>query len=107
MTTRPNTKTRGCEPFCRKHTHCPACNSRQNKTNFAEIGRGAILTCKRCGAVHGTCYKGESPVLPFFAKDAVPAEDLRYFDLTLIGSQGVERTHGWYDPKTRLIHQVG
>ncbi|MBW1992119.1 MAG: hypothetical protein JRI59_08400, partial [Deltaproteobacteria bacterium] len=55
-------------------------------------------------------YLGESYqyVLPWFAKEEVPVERLRYFDFTCLASgDRVVRRHGWYDPETRLIHQVG
>jgi len=84
---------------------CPGCGS----TRGSETETAQVYRCAKCGAVHGTCYKGDASrfVLLQFAREAVPAEVLRYFDLTLLGSQGIERTHGWYDPATKLVHQFG
>jgi DNA-directed RNA polymerase subunit RPC12/RpoP len=85
---------------------CPACNGKRME---AHERLRDVYTCKRCGAVFGTCYLGESYeiVLPYFTKEDVPSERLRYFDLTCIGSKGLTRRHGWYDAATRRIVQVG
>ncbi len=85
---------------------CPACNGkRRNRT-----AHSMVFECRRCGAVYGECYKGESYeiVLPYMARDPnIPAERLRYYDLMVLGSGGVSRRHGWFDTETRLIVQVG
>jgi hypothetical protein len=86
-------------------TGCPACSA----TRGTETKVGGVYTCAKCGGIFGTCYKGDSYslVLPCFAKEPVAPEALRYFDLTTLGSDGVHRVHGWFDPQTRLVHQVG
>jgi len=84
---------------------CPACNGkRETKTAVA-----GVATCNGCGAIHGTCYKGDSYslVLPQFTTDPAADERVRYYDLTVLGSKGIERRHGWYDPQTKLITQTG
>jgi hypothetical protein len=84
---------------------CRACdNVRGNK----EVATG-IYECAACGAIFGTCYLGDSYgfVKPFFAAAEVPAGQSRYFDFTTLGSNGVGRRHGWFDPATKLITQVG
>lgn len=85
--------------------NCPACNSTKIKVTV----NSQIHSCKTCGAIFGTTYLGESYglVLPYMAKDQVAPEKLRYYDLTCLGSEGITRRHGWFDPETRLIHQVG
>jgi len=58
-------------------------------------------------------YKGDSYAirLPWFADDDelknTPPEALRYYDLTLLGSEGIERVHGWFNPASKRIHQTG
>jgi hypothetical protein len=87
---------------------CPACNNqRRNK----EVKPGSwVYRCSLCEAIFGEhLYLGESYefVLPYFAKDDVPSERLRYYEFTCLSSAGIMRRHGWYDPETKLIHQVG
>lgn len=84
---------------------CPACGHKR----AIETETVQVYHCAKCGAIYGTCYLGDSYgfVSPWMAKEQVPAERLRYFDFTTLGSQGVGRRHGWYDPSTRLVHQVG
>jgi hypothetical protein len=84
---------------------CPACsNEKGNK-----IVKGMIEECGRCGAIFGECYLGESYslVLPGMSATEVPLGQIRYFDFTTVGSAGLGRRHGWYNPATKLITQVG
>jgi hypothetical protein len=46
-------------------------------------------------------------VLPGMSATEVPLEQIRYFDFTTVGSAGLGRRHGWYNPATKLITQVG
>lgn len=85
---------------------CPCCGGKRHH----EIRYCAVYECKRCGAIHGTCYKGDSYSLvkPWFSQlpDPDPSE-WRYFDLKVLGSKGVERRHGWFNPEDKCILQVG
>lgn len=84
--------------------NCPACSSKRI-TFFGQAYR-----CKKCDAIFSeTIYLGDSYSLvkPWFAKDPVDPKKLRYFDFTCLGSEGITRRHGWFDPETRLVHQVG
>jgi hypothetical protein len=79
-----------------------------------ELKPGAgVYTCPKCGAIYtprgGTIYLGDSYnyVLPYWAPADTPVEQARYYDLTCLGSKGIERRHGWYDTVTRRITQVG
>lgn len=83
---------------------CPACNGRRHEQLATQVYR-----CRRCGALHGTVYRGElnQYVIMRLAPQPVPAERERYFDFTVLGSDGVSRVHGWYDTATRLVTQVG
>jgi len=83
---------------------CPACNGSDDEE--AETG---VYRCRACGCLHGTVYLGESYkyVLPHMTDD--PEADKRAipYDFECLGSEGITRRHGWYDPQTRLITQVG
>jgi hypothetical protein len=84
---------------------CPACSSvRREATQYPEV-----FTCRKCEAVYGDCYLGDSYafVLPRWAPADIPSERCRYFDFMTVGSVGIERRHGWYDPVTKLITQTG
>lgn len=92
---------------------CPACGSKKSRATAygTEIRSSShnlqIRECCRCKAVYGTCYLGDSYAIvrPFFLKGE--AAEQRYFDLTTLGSEGIGRRHGWFDPATRLLTQVG
>jgi|GEM_PF-1375476 len=85
---------------------CPACSG---KRHHPHPKHAQVFTCARCGALHGTCYKGDSYalVLPYWHEGEENPEDTRYFDLEVLGSAGVERRHGWYHTKTKRITQTG
>ena len=88
---------------------CPAC---KRQRGIQEVTPGAwVYQCPRCQAIFGKhLYMGDSYqyVLPYWAKDDVPAEKLRYYDFTCLASGNkIVRRHGWYDPETKLIHQTG
>lgn len=86
---------------------CPGCSGRLK----AEPGLpGMTYTCRRCaGLISTSIYLGDSYtlVLPRWETADVAPEQTRYFDLLCLGSAGPERRHGWYNPATRLITQVG
>jgi hypothetical protein len=84
---------------------CPLCNRTKG---LKKLGT-SVYQCPRCKAVFGSCYLGDSYqyVKPYFAPLQVPTKRLAYFDLECLGSEGVTRRHGWFDPETRLVHQVG
>ena len=96
--------------------NCPCCGKRislkdMNTPYVGSNGREimGVYEHSRCGAVLGTCYKGESygVYLPYWAPAGTPLENQRYFDLTVLGSDGVNRVHGWFDSVTRMITQTG
>lgn len=82
---------------------CPACSA----TRLRDTEVCGVYECRKCLAVFGQCYKGDSYrfVLPYWHEGE--SADQRYFDLTTVGSAGVERSHGWVDATTRRITQVG
>lgn len=88
---------------------CPACNHVCGNKEDAKH----VFTCKACGALFvndGLLYLGESYsyVIPAWDADGACApEDQRYFDFTVLSSKGIERRHGWFNPATKRITQVG
>lgn len=88
---------------------CPACSNTKGNKPFKAARSTGVEQCGACGAIFGQCYLGDSYaiVLPYLAMEEVPPEKLRYFDLDCLGSRGIERRHGWYDPETKLVHQIG
>ena len=84
---------------------CRACDNLRGNTSIGT----QLYKCFACDAIFGTCYLGDSYglVLPYMASKPVPPEETRYFDFTTLGSAGVGRRHGWFDPNTKLITQVG
>lgn len=86
---------------------CRCCSNR--KGNRERRTHPGVYDCAKCQAVFGTCRLGDSYaiVLPRMTAADVPAEQTRYFDFSYWGSQGTGRRHGWYDPETKLITQIG
>ena len=91
---------------CNKHITLKVKNTAYSRATAYKNVIG-VFECPHCGAVQGECYKGESYgiVKAFFSKEPVAREV--YYDLTVLGSDGIERRHGWFDPATGYITQVG
>lgn len=93
---------------------CSACSGSLKpavEITFTALAYRGLQTCRRCGGLQGTIYRGEAIEviglgLPMLAAASSP-EALRYFDLTVLGSQGVERIHGWYDTTQHRVVQYG
>jgi len=85
---------------------CRACSNRRGNKETATRG---VYTCAKCGAIFGHCYLGDSYafVSGFMTTRNVPAEEQRYFDFTVLGSTGIGRRHGWYEPASGLMTQIG
>lgn len=98
-----------CAPLPYNVGRCPGCN--RVKGNKADAK--GVYTCSKCGAIFhnpGLMYLGDSYgyVLPQWdAEGACKPEDQRYYDLSVLGSEGPERRHGWFNPATKRITQVG
>lgn len=95
-----------------EYDRCPSCNSKR----FSKVdGSFRIKQCRKCKAIFGECYLGESYsfVMPWFdtAREfdsfGKKIREERYFDFTCLGSEGITRRHGWYNPETKGITQIG
>ncbi len=93
---------------------CSCCGAKMTvkalNTDYMVNGRVicGVHVCPKCGGVLGQCYKGDSYTIvkPFFSSNSNPADQV-YFDLTVLGSDGVTRRHGWFNPADRCLVQVG
>lgn len=91
---------------------CTACGEStigESNRQDHETVRG-LFYCKTCGGLLGTIYKGELfGVVKFVWHDpAVDGpEDPRYFDITTLGNNGIDRVHGWYDRLSLKVTQIG
>lgn len=93
---------------------CPCCGVSQKHAKDTKDDRaGNVVQCGKCSAIFtrgdSAIYLGESYaiVLPRFTTDASADAHSIYFDLMVLGSKGLERRHGWFDPRTKLITQTG
>lgn len=95
--------------------NCPCCGKPRSKRDQPLVFNGktyfGVSECAGCKAIYTTTpiYLGESYTLvkPFFIKPEFEPEQGLYYDFETLGSDGLGRRHGWFDPKTRLIIQVG
>lgn len=94
-------------------TRCGCCDS---LIGTREPGApGLVYRCDGCGGLVGACRVEESYglVRPQFAgldreREMTRNEEAtRYFDLLVSGNGVTTRRHGWFDPATRTIVQVG
>lgn len=84
---------------------CPGCGGSLKRTE-----RVGVYTCRKCkGLIADHIYLGDSYglVKPWMTTEQVPADRMRYFDLTCLGSAGITRRHGFYDTETGLVVQSG
>ncbi len=84
---------------------CTACNGRTRKTEDIQI-----RICEDCGGLIGTVRRGDlhnHVDTRNWANEDIEQDRVRYFDLKVLGSNGVVRIHGWYDLDTKRIVQMG
>ena len=94
---------------------CPACSCPKIQPDSAGIIpehlRRAVVVCARCDGIYTRrrIYLGESYeiVRPLFAPAGTDESRVRYFDLDTLGFNGADRRHGWFDPVSRGITQIG
>jgi hypothetical protein len=91
--------------------NCPNCGKKisQKALNQRYLNIIGVYECQHCKAVLGQCYRGESYMIvkPWMSAEDAPLDRWRHYDLTVLGGNGIERRHGWFDAHTRLILQVG
>ena len=86
---------------------CPGCsNNTGHSVSINGRFSNTLRECAGCGALLGRCYRGDSPVLMTFSPEHNP-EKTRHFDLDLLGSGGVRRVHGFYNPADMMVTQFG
>lgn len=77
---------------------CPGCSSTRSKAHPDPRFADKVRICE-CGAVYSTrpIYKGDAALLisPFMTAEAVPADRTFYYDIDVLGSDGLHRRHGW------------
>ncbi|NIR06838.1 MAG: hypothetical protein GTN82_15585 [Candidatus Aminicenantes bacterium] len=83
---------------------CPCCGRKHNA-----VSTTIMMYCGECKAVFTPLYKKVSFAYStnFVETEMESGEDwgnYRYFDIALVNN---ERRHGWYNPQTRNIVQVG
>lgn len=96
------------------HTNCPCCSKKvTQKTRNTPVEKNGrkfygVSECPYCKAIFGSTYLGDSYSLvkPYFDTDPAPAEE-RYFDFETLSSKGIGRRHGWFNPTTGFVTQVG
>jgi len=85
---------------------CPACSAKK----ATDLACG-VVECVECGAVYTTHHiplgRTYSFVLPYLDDGNCPAEEWKYFDFDFLSSKGLGRRHGWMNPATKLITQIG
>jgi hypothetical protein len=88
---------------------CAACSGRI--VTPAVIGGQVhrnLHQCRKCGGVHGMLYRGEARQIFGLDQQMASASDApRYFNLTVLGSEGIAYVHGWFDEARRSVVQYG
>ena len=85
---------------------CLACSRKQG----IQLIKGTVYECPKCGCLFSDgMYLGDyyEYVLPYMTTEDVPPERQRHYDFICLGSKGIERRHGWFDPWTKRIVQIG
>ena len=100
-------------PRTKKGFYCHGCGKRVNQKIVNTPYRGVISVwqCPHCEAIqsHTYIYLGESYslVLPYFDTGECNPDDQRYYDFLVLFGNKTDRRHGWYNPATKRITQVG
>ena len=85
---------------------CTACNH----SHFSPTAHHSVITCNGCGGVQGTIARGDVTQFVHLHRwhtgDERP-EALRFFDFTILGSEGVSRSHGFFHAVTKDVVQFG
>lgn len=84
-----------------RYRECPGCRTP------APAGARQLWSCPGCGGLIGEVTESEVRALVdlnMWAEEPVDPAAIRYFDLLVAGRR---RVHGWYDPRTRKVVQIG
>lgn len=93
----------------RDRTKCPGCS--EPSSTVTPIGNhGAVVRCASCGGIYTRwpIYLGDT--YKYVSNDWDPKgsfDGAVYYDFIYLGSEGVGRRHGWFQPKTKGIVQTG
>jgi hypothetical protein len=89
---------------------CRACSSTLFKVHKNRI----FKICLHCGGYSGEGhpYKIHETIKMIWEQEESKPEDLRFFDITIIDEGfGVvpqrQSIHGWFNPTTKLVNQIG
>lgn len=84
---------------------CPGCSGRTKITT--ELTQ--VYECASCGGIIGECYRGDAYKFVNIGTLVPQTEgmEVQYFDLVLLGSDGIKRVHGWFDRQTKNVVQYG
>jgi len=88
---------------------CPLCGSRGSRFLKPHPSVFGVYECRKCRALFGECYLGDSYSLvsPMWSRQDVEDTECRYFDFICVGSGGITRRHGWFNPADGRIVQTG
>jgi len=96
---------------------CPLCDGKELEKLEGSAHPSEVFRCLKCEAVSGDCYDRDRArfVSPWFKENSgdFPIGEARYYDLNVINGDVFEgdfvplREHGWYDPVSKGIIQVG
>ena len=86
---------------------CGGCSGHAEDVVAIPSGRGQVGTCSGCGALLG-CFARRADLVAFVNVEEwdaaeTSAESTRFFDVELAGG----RIHGWFNPATSRIVQIG
>lgn len=85
---------------------CPACSHTRIYLDSVQPGVHQCVACEAIFADMIWLGRSYELVAPRFDPNPNP-ETERYFDFTCVSSKGIVRRHGWFNPETRLLTQVG
>ena len=89
------------------HSECPSCGASSSQwKGYKNWWR--IFICTKCDGIFGTCYLSDSyGIVSKYLTQQTSDMEVRYFDFITLGSDGIDRRHGWYDKLTGKLVQVG
>ena len=97
---------------------CPSCGAvnrgvSSGVSTFVEFHSTPVLgtslyKCRSCGCIHGIAYRGDvAKVVNLNSLVEQGDADVRAFDITVLGSDGEIRVHGFFRTDTKEVVQFG